>query len=67
MTTSAEPSARAEPGLIGPWINSRVLARLAARPATAGPRKQIPIEMPATGKILGHFPARHPCRCRGSR
>ena len=56
MTTSVEPSASAEPGLLGPRVTGRLLDRLAARAVTAGPREQVPIEMPATGKILGHVP-----------
>ena len=56
MTTSVEPSASAEPGLLGPRITGRLLARLAARAVTAGPRESVPIEMPATGGILGHVP-----------
>ena len=56
MTTSVETSARAESGLLGPRVTGLLLDRLAARAVTAGPREQVPIEMPATGKILGHVP-----------
>ncbi len=56
MTTSVQPSAGAEPALLGPRITGRLLSRLAARAVTAGPREQVPIEMPATGDILGHVP-----------
>jgi len=56
MTTSVEPSASAEPGLLGPRVTGRLLDRLAARAVTAGPREQVPIEMPATGTMLGHVP-----------
>ena len=56
MTTSADSSASAEPGLLGPRITARLLGRLAARAATAGPRQLVPIEMPGTGGLLGHVP-----------
>jgi succinate-semialdehyde dehydrogenase/glutarate-semialdehyde dehydrogenase len=56
MTTSVEPSASAGPGLLGPRITSRLLDRLAARAVTAGPREPVPVEMPATGGVLGHVP-----------
>jgi len=56
MTTSVESSASPEPGLFGPRITGRLLTRLAARATTAGPREPVPIEIPATGKILGHVP-----------
>jgi succinate-semialdehyde dehydrogenase / glutarate-semialdehyde dehydrogenase len=56
MTTSAAPSATAEPKLLGPRVTTDLLGRLAARAATAGPRDPMPVEMPATGKILGHVP-----------
>jgi succinate-semialdehyde dehydrogenase / glutarate-semialdehyde dehydrogenase len=56
MTTSVEPAARAESGLLGPRVTGRLLNRLAARAVTAGPREPVPVEMPATGKILGHVP-----------
>ncbi len=56
MTISAGPSATAEPELLGPRISSDLLGRLAARAATAGPRDPMLVEMPATGKILGHVP-----------
>ena len=60
MTPLVEPSASAEARLLGPRITGRVLGRLAARAVTAGPREQIPIEMPTTGKILGHVPHGNP-------
>jgi succinate-semialdehyde dehydrogenase/glutarate-semialdehyde dehydrogenase len=56
MTTSADSPVCADPGLLGPRITGGMLGRLAARAATAGPRDLVPIEMPATGKILGHVP-----------
>lgn len=56
MTTSAGPSATAEPKLLGPRVTTDLLGRLAARAATAGPRDPMPVEMPATGTILGHVP-----------
>ena len=42
--------------LLGPRITRGLLGRLAARAATAGPGEPVPVEMPATGKILGHVP-----------
>ena len=56
MTASADSPARADPGLLGPRITGRMLSRLAARTATAGPRELVPVEMPVTGKTLGHVP-----------
>ena len=56
MSTSVEPSASAEAGLVGQRITGPLLARLAARAAMAGPREPVPVEMPATGTILGHVP-----------
>lgn len=56
MTTSAGPSATAEPKLLGLRVTTDLLSRLAARAATAGPRDPMPVEMPATGTILGHVP-----------
>ena len=46
----------AGPELLGPRITAGLLGRLAARATVAGRRDQVPIEMPATGKILGHVP-----------
>jgi len=56
MTTSTglPPDAGAE--LLGPRITGRLLGRLAERAATSGPRDLVPIEMPATGAILGQVP-----------
>ncbi len=54
MTTSVDSPAG--PGLLGPRITGALLSRLAARAVTAGPRESVPVEMPATGKILGHVP-----------
>ena len=56
MTTSAGSQAIAGPRLLGPRITRRLLDRLAARAVTAGPRELLPVEMPATGTILGHVP-----------
>ena len=50
------PPESAGPELLGPRITAGLLDRLAARAAMAGRRDQVPIEMPATGKILGHVP-----------
>ena len=54
--TSADRVASAERKLLGPRITGRLLGRLAARATTSGPRELVPIEMPTTGKILGHVP-----------
>ena len=56
MTTSAGSSAIVEPRFLRPRINRRLLGRLADRAVTAGPRELVPVEMPATGNILGHVP-----------
>ena len=56
MTTSAGSSASVEPRFLGPRITRRLLGRLADRAVTAGPRELVPVEMPATGTILGHVP-----------
>jgi succinate-semialdehyde dehydrogenase / glutarate-semialdehyde dehydrogenase len=56
MTISARSPASAEPRLLGPRITHGLLDRLAARAVTAGPRELAPVEMPATGNILGHVP-----------
>ncbi len=56
MTTSAGSSAGVEPQFLGPRINRRLLGRLADRTVTAGPRALVPVEMPATGNILGRKP-----------
>ncbi len=41
---------------LGPRITAELLDRLAARAAVSGRRDQVPIEMPATGKVLGYVP-----------
>ena len=56
MTTSAGSQAIAGPRLLGPRITRRLLERLSARAVTAGPRELLPVEMPATGTVLGHVP-----------
>ena len=56
MTISAAHPAGVEPRLLGQRITRGLLDRLTARAVTAGPRELLPIEMPATGKILGHVP-----------
>jgi len=56
MTMSAQGPATADPRLLGPRITGPLLGGLSARAAAAGPRDTVPIEMPATGKIIGHVP-----------
>jgi succinate-semialdehyde dehydrogenase/glutarate-semialdehyde dehydrogenase len=56
MTISAASPAGVDPRLLGPRITRGLLDRLAARAVTAGPRELAPVEMPATGHILGHVP-----------
>ncbi len=56
MTTSAESPPAADEGLLGLRVTGRLLDRLAGHAITAGPREPLPIEMPATGKILGQVP-----------
>ena len=61
MTAAENPEGTAsqesaEPELLGPRITAGLLRRLAARAAVADGRDQVPIEMPATGKILGRVP-----------
>jgi len=56
MTTSVSSPASAEPRLLGPRLTRSLLDRLAERAVTAGPREMVPVEMPATGKILGYVP-----------
>jgi succinate-semialdehyde dehydrogenase/glutarate-semialdehyde dehydrogenase len=56
MTISAHSPASAEPRLLGPRITRGLLDRLAGRAVTAGPRELVPVEMPATGSVLGHVP-----------
>jgi succinate-semialdehyde dehydrogenase/glutarate-semialdehyde dehydrogenase len=56
MTISAASPAEVEPRLLGPRITSGLLDRLAGRAVTAGPRELVPVEMPATGNLLGHVP-----------
>jgi succinate-semialdehyde dehydrogenase / glutarate-semialdehyde dehydrogenase len=53
--SAASPGA-AGPDLLGPRITAGLLGQLAARAAVPGHRDQVAIEMPATGKILGHVP-----------
>ncbi len=62
MTAAAESAERPEslesagPESLGPRITAGLLDRLAARVTVAGRGDQVPITMPATGKILGHVP-----------
>ena len=56
MKTSASTLDQAEARLLGPRITRGLLDRLAARAVTAGPRELAPVEMPATGDILGQVP-----------
>ena len=56
MTTQVGSPAGADPRLLGPRITGALLGRLAARAATAGPRELVPVEMPATGAVLGQVP-----------
>ena len=56
MRTPAGSLADAAPRLLGPRISRGLLDRLAARVSTAGPREPAPVEMPATGHILGYVP-----------
>ena len=53
---SAASPESAGPESLGPRITTELLDRLAARASVAGGRDQVPIEMPATGKVLGHVP-----------
>ena len=55
MTTSADLSADSGQ-LLGPRITRDLLERLAGRAAATGPRELRPVEIPATGAILGHVP-----------
>jgi succinate-semialdehyde dehydrogenase / glutarate-semialdehyde dehydrogenase len=56
MTTSVANPGRVDARLLGPRITRSLLDRLADRAVTAGPRPKVPIEMPATGEILGYVP-----------
>ena len=56
MTTSADISADTGHRLPGPRITSDLLGRLAGRAASTGPRDLLPVEAPATGRVLGHVP-----------
>ena len=56
MTTSVGSSPTVQPQLLGSRVTAGLLERLAARAATAADREPAPIEMPATGKILGYVP-----------
>ncbi len=42
--------------VLGPRVTRGLLERLAGRAVTAGPRDLLPVEMPATGNLLGHVP-----------
>jgi hypothetical protein len=58
----------AGPGSLGLRVTAGLLDRLAARATMTGQRDQVPIEMPATGKVLGHVPHGQPAGHRaGSR
>jgi succinate-semialdehyde dehydrogenase / glutarate-semialdehyde dehydrogenase len=56
MTTQTDRPAGADPRLLGPRITGALLGRLAEHAATACPRELVPIEMPATGAVLGQVP-----------
>lgn len=56
MEVDAKEQARADSTALGPRITPQLLDRLAARAATAGARDLRAIEMPATGRVLGHVP-----------
>src|SRR5919201_5707108 len=56
MTASVGSQASVQRRLLGPRITPQLLDRLAARAVTAGPRQLAPVEMPATGNVLGHVP-----------
>ena len=56
MRTPADSPAVAAPRLLGPRVTRGLLDRLAARAVTAGPREPAPVEMPATGDVLGYVP-----------
>ncbi len=56
MKTSASTLDQAEARLLGSRITRGLLDRLAARAVTAGPRELAPVEMPATGAVLGQVP-----------
>jgi succinate-semialdehyde dehydrogenase/glutarate-semialdehyde dehydrogenase len=56
MVTSAVSQADADLRSLGPRITHATLDRLAARAVTAGPRERIPVEIPATGGVLGQVP-----------
>ena len=56
MTTSARSPASAESRFLGPRVTRHLLDRLADRAVTAGSREPMPVEMPASGTILGHVP-----------
>ncbi len=52
----AEGPESAGPASLGPRITAGLLERLAERVTVTSGRDQVPIEVPATGKILGHVP-----------
>ena len=56
MAAPAESQQSAGPELLGPRITAEMLGRLTARAAVADRGNQAPVEMPASGKILGHVP-----------
>ena len=57
MTTSGgSRPRRSEAGLLGPRVTQEFLDRLAARVAASGRAEPIPVEMPATGALLGEVP-----------
>ena len=56
MTTSVGNSVSIDPRSLGPRITGDLLSRLAERATTAGPREMVPVEMPATGDVLGYVP-----------
>ncbi len=56
MTTSVDSQASVERRFLGPRITRAMLDWLAERAVTAAPREVVPIEMPATGNVLGYVP-----------
>ena len=56
MTGQAERTERAGQESLGPRITAGRLDQLAARAAVADRGDHAPVEMPSTGKMLGHVP-----------
>jgi succinate-semialdehyde dehydrogenase / glutarate-semialdehyde dehydrogenase len=56
MTEQVERQERAGQEFLGPRVTAGRLDQLAARAAVADRGDHVPVEMPSTGKILGHVP-----------